>query len=219
MRSFDKAQVIADLTGTYPEVMRLAMLLTGREDVARGVAKFVMSRAVAAWPTWETPEQMRGWFFHHALLTSRRAVKHRPTRENEFLLQDTAASPQYAAFVAALRDLPFQQAEAWLLFDVLDLDIRGCSVAMDCSTAATQNHLTAARTTLHQLAGDHYPALLERVRETTYAFTPDEAPAVRAVEKTVRRYLLPKRVEAVLIVLILAAITLAAWKLWPMVEI
>lgn len=219
MRPFDRNQVVADLTGTYPEVLRLAMLLTGREDVARGVAKFVMSRAVAAWPTWESPVQMRGWFFHHALLTSRRAVKHRPTRETEFLLQDVPNDPQYVAFVSALRELPFQQAEAWLLFDVLDLDIRGCSVAMDCSTAATQNHLVAARTTLHTLAGEEYEPLVARIRETTYAYTPDEAPTVRAVETSVRRYLLPKKVEAVLTIIILAALTVAAWKLWPMIEI
>lgn len=218
MRKFDRQRVIADLSAAWPETMRLAVVLTGREDVARGVARFVIARAVPVWTTWDDDDDtvQKGWFFHHTLLNTRRAHRHRPDPRDEVLLRSSPADDiEYAAFVRALRDLPFQQAEAWLLSDALGLDLRRSATTMDLSTTATANHLDAARRALSQIAGDRYAALLGRVREAAHAYTPDGLAPLPEVRAAVDRYLWPRRIRRVLKIVLLAAVAYAVWHVLP----
>src|SRR5437773_832647 len=61
----------------YPAVMRIARGLSGREDVAEGVVRFVMTRSVAMVPRWRDETVAERWFLHHTVLTVRRAAVRR----------------------------------------------------------------------------------------------------------------------------------------------
>ena len=63
------------------------------------------------------------------------------------------ADPAYTAFVRAVRGLPEQQAEAYLLYHGERLNERLLGVAMDCSAAAAANHLQAATDALTAMSG------------------------------------------------------------------
>lgn len=199
----------------YPEVMRLAVLLSGREDVAQGITRFVISRAVPAWQTWIDDDQRRAWFFHHTLLTARRASGHKPEPGDDILLRGASTSSvPYTAFVTALRHLPFQQAEAFLLFDVLGLDLRRSATTMDLSTTATTNHLEAARKQLKQLAGAEYETFLTQARSVIFSFTTNDHVSIPAVQKAVRGYLWPRRIKRVVVIGILIVLAAVAWRFW-----
>src|SRR3712207_4835413 len=60
----------------YPAVVRIARGLSGREDVAEGVVRFVMFRAVGMLPRWRDEGVAERWFLHHTVLTARRAADH-----------------------------------------------------------------------------------------------------------------------------------------------
>ena len=48
------------------------------------------------------------WFFHHTLLNARRAASDLPDLKDDLLVTSAQdQSPQYLAFVSALRKLPF----------------------------------------------------------------------------------------------------------------
>lgn len=212
MRKFNRGQLVADLVEMYPEVMRLALVLTGREDVARGVGRFVISRAVPAWLTWTDDDQRRAWFFHHTLLTTRRVSGHKPDPRNDFLLTGQTSNIEYAAFIRALRALPFQQAEAFLLFEVMGFDLRRSAVTMDLSTTATSNHLDAARKALQALAPQTYDTLLSQLRTLVFTYTTDQQVSIPAVQKAVRRYLLPRRIRRLVGLATLGGVAYLAWR-------
>lgn len=215
LRKLRRQQVVADLLVTAPEAWRLAALLSGREDMARDVLRYLLARAVRAWPTWSGMDEQRDWFFHHTLLTVRRARKAPPDPAADLLLRHRGGQAgDYMAFVRALRGLPFQQAEAFLLFDVLGLDLRGSAVTMDLSRTATANHLEAARTTLRSLTGDRYSVLLDEVRIEAHAYAPDELILVPSVESAVRRYLWPRRLKRLATLLVVVAAIVAVYAAW-----
>ena len=56
-------------------------------------------------------------------------------------------------FIRALRALPMQQREAFILMHGEKLDVRAIAVAMDCSVLAAGNHLNEATDRLRHLAG------------------------------------------------------------------
>jgi DNA-directed RNA polymerase specialized sigma24 family protein len=107
------------LENEYPAVYRLACGLAGREDVGREVTKFVLGRSVKLLPKWDVEDDPRQWFYHFTILTARRAVKHQPKPAEDLLVVKSEhanqTSTEYLAFVAALRGLPRQQLEAFLL--------------------------------------------------------------------------------------------------------
>lgn len=216
MRKFIRAQVVRDLSLAYPEVIRLAWLLTGREDTALSIARNVIRRAVPAWRTWTSEPQQRNWFFHHTLLTTRQSAHRPPAPDTEVLL--TAAGPdarddvEYRAFVRALRDLPFQQAEAFILFDMLGFDVRRSAVTMDLSTTATANHLEAARRSLRSLAPSRYEELLEHARAAALSLSPADYIAIPSVQAAVRRHLWPGRIKLLLLLTLLLGLALLAWR-------
>src|SRR5438094_6488723 len=86
----------------YPAVVRIARGLSGREDVAEGVVRFVMTRSVAMVPRWRDETVAERWFLHHTVLTVRRAAPaYAPTASGDVLVD--APDPAYVAFVRAVR--------------------------------------------------------------------------------------------------------------------
>jgi DNA-directed RNA polymerase specialized sigma24 family protein len=184
----DRQQLIADLLLAHRDTATLAVLLTGRTEVAGELVKQVMQRAVGQWRSWPDDEAApKDWFLHHTLLAGRRAVfVDDALPDPDALLEGLPPNPEYAAFLRALRKLPFQQLEALLLFDVLRLNARTTSVAMDMSTAATTHHLETARATLRTLAADRYEPLLENLRTFAQAHAPNDAQLLPQIHLTLR---------------------------------
>lgn len=176
MRPLDRTQLVSDLLLVHPLVARLSLLLTGRDDLTRRITHTVMILAVNQWPAWPEDEPApSAWFLHHTLLQARASVfSDDPLPDPEALLLNQPPNPEYAAFLRALRKLPFQQIEAFVLYDVLRHDLRGAAVAMDMSTTATANHLESARSTLKTLAADRYDALLAHLRAFAATHAPDD---------------------------------------------
>src|ERR1041385_2670027 len=82
-RKFDRQAVEAILEGMYPLVHRTACALSGREDVGRGIVRFVMNHAIRQLPRWSNSDTAERWFLHFVVLTSRRAKPHPPAPEQD----------------------------------------------------------------------------------------------------------------------------------------
>jgi DNA-directed RNA polymerase specialized sigma24 family protein len=189
--------VEALFAGVYPGIARVARALTGREDVAEGVVRFVLLRAPRMLPNWRDPTEAQRWFMHHTVLTARRA------------------SGPGKAFIRAIRLLPQQQKEAVLLHFGEHLNARYLGVAMDCSADAAEAHLEAGQAALKQVAGGEIDALLTRLKDAYARLMPAEVEIPAAARKWANKALRPGRMRrliwtGVMVLLIAAAI----WAVW-----
>lgn len=187
----DRDAIETVLVKWYPAVHRLSCALCGREDVGNGTARFVMRQAARRMPRMRDPDDAQRWFWHHTILTARRAAGHFANAEEDLLLRMAPArDPAYTAFVRSLRALPFQQGEAFLLHHGEQMQDRDLGIAMDCSTQAAHLHLSLATKTLHGLAGDDMPRLTTMLAQAYQRLSPDESyiqPAIRKVIAPVLR--------------------------------
>ena len=212
----DRASVEAVVTECFPAVHRVAHALTGDPAVAGKVVRFVLRRSVDVMPRWRSGLIPENWFFHNTLITLRRLNAPAPPPNQDLLITvGPTGLPAYGGFIRALRALPVQQAEAFVLHHGEHLNERLLGVAMDLSTGAAGSHLAAATASLQSLAGDDYPALVAALEKAYAALTPPET-IVRTTARTEMRSILwgklIRRVVRRLITLaILAAIGFAAW--------
>src|SRR3954470_15866506 len=165
------------LENEYPAVYRVACGLAGRDDVGRGIANFVLARSIRMMPKWDVEDDPRQWFYHFTILTARRAIKHQPKPAKDLLVvkseQAQQTSTEYLAFVAALRALPRQQLEAFLLHHGEKLNPRYTSLAMDCSTEAATAHLVAAIAALRSVVPEgRLDPLIQRAAAAYTRLTP-----------------------------------------------
>lgn len=199
------------LAAVCPQVTRMALGLAGRDDVARGVVRFIMSRSLRVMGGWRDAADALRWLHHHTILTIRRAAQHAPDARRE-TLADPSAPAGYIAFVRAMRALPSQQREALLLARCEKWDLRTTSIAMDCSTQATEGHLRAAEHTLQALAGEAYPTQLGEMARRYASLTPQDEQYLPDVRAYIRRSLWPRRLRRLAILLgLLAVAGVAAW--------
>ena len=222
-RNYEQAAVEELFQIYYPQVVRMAHGLSGRGDVAAGIVRFVMKRASHVLPKWRDEGEPQRWFSHHTVLTTRRAQKHAPELKKDlFVTMAQTGDAEYAAFVRALRSLPMQQREAFVLHHGERMNERYLAVAMDCSVEAARNHLHAAQDALRALAGPAYDAYVEELARTYAGMSPAQEIVLPNVRKQVRLYIWPRRIarmiKVVIILLTLAAAAWAAWQIWPMIE-
>jgi DNA-directed RNA polymerase specialized sigma24 family protein len=218
--------VIEILALHYPIIWRMAAGLTGREDVGRGVVRHIMQRSTRALRGWKDDGAPTRWFHHHTLLTTRRTLKHPPDLTNDTLLRaaDPRAGPTaadskpdtgYVAFVRALRSLPMQQREAFILHHGEKLQVRDVAVAMDCSTTAAVNHLHVANDTLKMIAPADFDAHVMRMSKSYDALAPYEDLALPNTRRQVRRMIMPWLVGRVIkTALSIAVLVFAVWWTW-----
>ena len=201
----------------YASVHRLAHGLAGRADVGAGIVRYVMHRSVAIVPTWEEETQPENWFHHFTIITARRSMHHRPEPRTDLLLGDTGVvpDPAYIAFSAALRALPQQQQEAFILHTCERLGPRTSSLAMDCSTEAAGNHLRAGMQTLQAVAGDRYEVFVTRAANAYRRLTPPPDAILPRVHAIVRRRVWPRRFGRLIAwILLLGVIGGTVWVVW-----
>jgi DNA-directed RNA polymerase specialized sigma24 family protein len=207
----------------YPVVWRMAHGLAGREDVARGVVKFVMKRALKQLPYWKDEGAPARWFQHHTVLATRRAGKHPPTLANDVLLTTAETrNAAYPAFVRAIRTLPLQQREAFILNHGERMNSRYLAVAMDCSTDAANNHLRAADAALRAVSAEFFDEFVNQMARCYARTTPSEQLIVPRIRSQYRMYVWPRRIARAIgwlvIFSILAIAGYAAWKIVPLIE-
>jgi DNA-directed RNA polymerase specialized sigma24 family protein len=219
-----KREAVVELLAIhYPIVWRIAAGISGRDDVARGVVRFVMQRSLRALHTWNDEAAPTRWFHHHTILTCRRSAKHQPDASNDVFLQGDAAATNmpYVAFVRALRALPMQQREALILSRCEKLDMRAVSVAMDCSTTAAANHLREASQRLVSIAQQDFDVHVLRMTKVYATLGPDEELHIKDLRSRIRGLIRPWRIMRMakfgLNVVILIVTIYAAWWVWRIV--
>jgi DNA-directed RNA polymerase specialized sigma24 family protein len=211
----DRKAVEALFTSIYPTIHRIAHAHAGREDVARGILNFVLARAVRQVPNWRDPESAERWFYHHTILTARRAALHQAAPRQDLLLSAAEENPApYIAFVRALRGLPLQQQEAFLLHHGERLAPRTMGIAMDCSTNAADTHLQSATAALEKIAGQLFPALTQRLSDAYQRLTPPENAILPSVRSTLRRRGLSRTIKRLFRLALLIIILVAIYYLW-----
>ncbi len=199
------------------------MAMCGRPKQGRAVIQRVMAQSVNTIKWWEGESEAANWFLHHTVLTSREFTGEPPDVSEDCLITTlTDPSPAYVAFVRALRALPAQQREAFLLFRGEHLDLRQAAVAMDCSTGAASTHQMAANKAMSTIAGETFNDRSAELMRVYATLTPNEDLIVHdvgAVGRRLRRKRFFKFVRQVILLALLAGVGYAIWKLSKMISI
>ncbi len=188
----DNAALSDILCRCYPAVCRICVALTG--DTQRGLTLVseLVRQSITACERWQDGAAPWRWFVHHAVLNVRRFPL--PERRHEPLTPSaTRDDLPFVAFVMAIRKLPPQQAEAFILHHGESLDRRPLAIAMDCSTTAAANHLAAAEEQLRLAAAEGYAKQLAKFRQAYDNLSPDPEQVRRYVLANVRRQTLGRR--------------------------
>jgi DNA-directed RNA polymerase specialized sigma24 family protein len=207
----------------YPAIHRMAHGLTAQEKTAAAVLRFVLARGLRALSNWRDEGAPARWFQHHTIHAARRMV--RPIEnplQDLLVLHAASAEPAYVAFVRALRKLPGQQREAFLLHHAEHLQMRQVAVAMDCSTDAAGAHLAAAVSDLKTVTGADFPRFSAQLAAAYQTFTPTDDAIVPVISPRVARYVWPRKIwrvlSPVLGIALIAAAAWGAWTLYPLLD-
>ncbi len=213
---------MAVLSEYFPRVQRMAYALSGREEMGRQIVRQVVRRSLRVMPRWTHPADASRWFVHHTLLASRQKWRSPIDLATDPLIRGVATtSAYYPAFIGALRALPMQQREAYLLHHGERLDVRGLAIAMDCSREAAENHLREAGAALSAYAGGYFPAFTAQLAQTYDRLSPEEeliVPAIRAVMRGGVWAVARRCALTTLKVLFLGAVVFVAWRIVPMLR-
>ncbi len=221
---FDIPAVEDVLSHYRPAVHRLATALSGRAKTGAAITRQVLLKSLGFVETWDDVAKVDRWFYHQTIISARPYAERPPTTKADVLLPAGAsADPPSLAFVKALRDLPHQQREAYLLTVGEQLSPRSMATAMDFSLEASGNHLGNAKRTLKSIAGDHHIAL-ELAVATTYAMlTPAGDETLPLVRSAINRHVWPKRLKVlgalVLLIAVLGGLAWGIWTIYPMLDI
>jgi DNA-directed RNA polymerase specialized sigma24 family protein len=223
-RSGRRSAVEAVLSYRYARVCRIALALCGREKTGQAVLKEILDRALEILPSWESQSDADNWFVHYAILACRRARPDRIEPSQDCLVQRVDhPTPGYQAFIRALRLLPGQQQEAFVLSRGEQLDARPLAIAMDCSTAAAANHLIAAVKSLTAIAGPDFQTQATAMGRVYASLTPTDELIVNQIATRVSRHRKTRRlrrfISAILTAGVLGGTAWIVWKLWGMIVV
>jgi DNA-directed RNA polymerase specialized sigma24 family protein len=214
----DRSACAALLAEAYPSAVRMARALTGNAGEADRVVDFVLTRGAKLLPAWRRGTMTQNWFYHHTLLAARErtAARRGPGPLEDLLVAEaTDAGPDYVAFVRALRSLPGQQCEAFILSQGEKLNPRFLGVTMDCSSAAAENHLNAATATLTAIAGNSLGSFRATLSQAYARLGPPAESVATAVEAYARSYTRPLRLRRLVKrVILLVTLLVLAWAAW-----
>ncbi len=215
-RKLETGAVVELLESVYPSIHRIAYALTGTAKEARLVLVSVVRNSITVMPKWRTGALPDNWFYHHTLLASRSVARPAPDPQADPLVQAAAIDdPGYVAFIRALRKLPAQQAEAFILNHGERLNARLLGVAMDCSMDAAANHLRAADSALQEVSGGSLATYTATLARAYTSLTPPPDSIHPVVQMQVKGVLYPRRLKRALRLLawlvLLCGIGFALW--------
>lgn len=168
-------------------------------------------------PNWRAGSVPENWFYHHTLLTARELSQPLPDSRADLLVAaaaDAAHDPFYIGFIKALRNLPRQQTEAFILFHGEKLNDRLLGVAMDCSTGAAHTHIEAARAALAAASGAGMDVLTATLERAYHNLTPPRTAIAPIARKYVRQGLRPRRLRRLVRLVLLIIVLVAAYSAW-----
>jgi len=237
------------LRKSHARIYRIALALCGERHSAEAVVEKVLRMSGRISRRWETDEDARRWFMHYTVLLCRATNTQKldagsevPRRAgsdgdrpgssayvrtgvaagNEALL-NLFTGPDSVAILDAIRQLPTQQREAFLLHHGEEMDLRQMATAMDCSSAAAANHLVAAVKSLNELhltgIGEftaRLPALLRQLVPPAEAL---EVHLQSLISAERRRKWIWRIFSWVVQIILLAALVWGAWWIWNRIEI
>jgi DNA-directed RNA polymerase specialized sigma24 family protein len=242
------SDVLTLLRQSHARIYRISLALCGDRASAEAVVEKVLRMSGKISPRWETDEDARRWFMHYTVLSCRATNAEnkntgselprgaRPTAEppgsssylssgvtgNEALLS-LVTHPDSIAILRAIRQLPTQQREAFLLHHGEEMDLRQMATAMDCSSAAAANHLVGAVKSLKELhlvgIGEftaRLPALLRQLVPQDDAL---DAHLQNLIAKRWRRNRIWRIIIWVAWIILLSSIAFSLWWIWTRVEI
>ncbi len=217
-RRYHREELERMLEGMYPTVHRMAHGLTGRADSAQSIIDFIIKHAMERLEQWRDVETAERWFYHHTVLASRDVGVTTPDM-NEDLLVTGCPDPtiDYIAFIKAVRSLPNQQREAFILTHGEGLSTRYLGIAMDCSTKAAEMHLQAAHESLEPISGEHFVASRDRLTRAYAAAAPSDAMVRPTITDYVGKMLLPRRLRKIArMTVLLGLLALTLWVAWSL---
>jgi DNA-directed RNA polymerase specialized sigma24 family protein len=208
----------------YSRVCRITHSLCVRPATAKKAVDRVMRSSSRYLPDWKSAQAADNWFLHHTILMIREiSGTGSPRAAQDYLIQNAAnAAPAYIAFVRALRQLPPQQREAFLLSRCEQLEPRKLAIAMDCSTAAAANHLAAATEALKTIAGGGFEAQATMLAGVYASLTPPEEMVIAGVTMATglaRRKRWGNNLKRLFGWLVLALLAWTIWRLSRMIVI
>jgi DNA-directed RNA polymerase specialized sigma24 family protein len=223
-RSGKRSAVEAVLSHRYARVCRIALALCGREKTGKVILREILDRALDILPSWECQSDADNWFIHYSILACRRVRPDKIDPWQDCLLQRVDhPSPGYQAFIRALRLLPGQQQEAFVLSRGEQLDARPLAIAMDCSTAAAANHLIAAVKSLTAIAGADFQTQATAMGRVYASLTPTDELIVNQIATRVSRHRKTRRLRRILttivVIGVLGGTAWIVWKLWGMIVV
>jgi hypothetical protein len=203
------------VSSIFPQACRLAITLCGDRPTGLNVSRHVLRRSGLLVDRWKDFPEGQRWFLRYTVLCTR---EHPPESSKNDHLFLAARSAEQQAIIVALRHLPGQQREAFILHHGEQLDLRQTATAMDCSLSAVKNHLHQATAALNEIAIGGIQPFVLALPEMMHQLTPDPD----TVELEIKRSLRVRRrrgglallfkflKEALNWLLLLAAI----WALW-----
>jgi DNA-directed RNA polymerase specialized sigma24 family protein len=222
-RKLNRSAVETVLRAHYPRVCRISLSLCGREANGKEVVGTVMRQSLKALRFWSNETETANWFLHHTVLKTREFAGPTPDASEDCLvLALKTPPPEHIAFVKALRLLPPQQREAFLLLRGEHLEPRQAAVAMDCSTGAAATHLIAATKTLSEIAANTFDARVAELVSVYSSLTPRAdliIGDISRIGRQLRRRGVRKLLGQILMLAILAAIAWTIWRLSKMIII
>jgi DNA-directed RNA polymerase specialized sigma24 family protein len=223
-QNLDRAALVKILAENYPLVHRMTCAMVGRERVARKLIRQIMTQSLRALANWRDDGAPDRWFPHHTIIEIRKEKAPIPKPADDLLIEpEDRSKTAYVAFIRAMRSLPEQQREAFILHVGEQWEVRKLSIAMDCSMSAADTHLTAASSTLRKVCGAEYGLYVDRMMIIYHSLSPREDLSVPFTGKLARSYVWPRKlwriINPILALSILAALIYYGWRLYRLIDI
>jgi RNA polymerase sigma-70 factor, ECF subfamily len=165
-QSSSQTVVVADLAATYASeyasLLRLAVALTGRRELAEELVQDTFLAAQRNWSTIQKYDNAATWL--RRVLSNRCVSRHRRAGTEARLLLRLRSEPEAAPVAAAddvlwklVRSLPNNQRRSVALFYVDDLPVSEIARVIGCGEETVRTHLRRARATLAVLLSNQSP--------------------------------------------------------------
>ena len=153
LRGPDEADFRQMYEQAFPIVYRVAYRFCGRREAAEDASQEAFARAFERWGRLRAEPWVVGWVVTTALNILRRGARRDPEpsrggREPASTVMDVEAALD---LWRAIRELPRRQAQAVVLYHVLDLPVAQVAEVMGCREGTAKAHLGRARERLARL--------------------------------------------------------------------